>query len=165
MMTVIFRGGGVSRLLGFALCSSLVGLTGCHDESRGTSEQDGHTIVEPPPGSFGTSINAADRIFFDYDSSRITPEATRILERIAAAAKTNPQQSFTIEGHCDDRGTREYNLALGERRAEAARNAEMALGVEAGRLQSVSYGKERPAVIGETEAAWAQNRRAVFVVN
>jgi peptidoglycan-associated lipoprotein len=164
-MTVEFRRGRVSRVLGFALCSSLVALTGCHDESKVTSGQDGNTMIALPPERFGSGINAADRIFFDYDSSRITPEARTILERIAAAAKTNPQQSFTIEGHCDDRGTREYNLALGERRAEATRNAEMALGVEAGRLQSVSYGKERPAVIGENEAAWAQNRRAVFVVN
>ena len=106
-----------------------------------------------------------DRIFFDFDKSNITPEAKAILERQAAFFKTNAQITFTIEGHCDERGTREYNLALGERRATADKNAMVALGVQGSRIQTISYGKERPAVVGENEAAWAQNRRAVTVIN
>jgi peptidoglycan-associated lipoprotein len=73
--------------------------------------------------------------------------------------------TITIEGHADERGTREYNLALGERRADAARDYLVALGVEGGRLSTISYGKERPAVLGSNEESWAQNRRDVFVVN
>ena len=72
---------------------------------------------------------------------------------------------MTVEGHCDDRGTREYNLALGERRATAVKNALVALGVPANRIKTISYGKERPAVVGDNEAAWAQNRRGVTVIN
>ena len=106
-----------------------------------------------------------DRIFFDFDKSSITPEAKAILERQAAFFKTNAQITFTIEGHCDERGTREYNLALGERRATADKNGMVALGIPASRMQTISYGKERPAVVGSNEAAWAQNRRAVSVIN
>ena len=106
-----------------------------------------------------------DRIFFDFDKSSITPEAKAILERQAAFFKTNAQITFTVEGHCDERGTREYNLALGERRATADKNGIVALGIAASRIQTISYGKERPAVVGSNEAAWAQNRRAVSVIN
>jgi peptidoglycan-associated lipoprotein len=73
--------------------------------------------------------------------------------------------SVTVEGHCDERGTREYNLALGERRATAVRNALVALGISPNRIKTISYGKERPAVLGSNEAAWAQNRRGVTVIN
>ena len=106
-----------------------------------------------------------DRIFFDFDKSSITPEAKAILERQAAFFKTNAQITFTVEGHCDERGTREYNLALGERRATADKNGIVALGIAPSRIQTISYGKERPAVVGSNEAAWAQNRRAVSVIN
>jgi len=106
-----------------------------------------------------------DRIFFDFDKSSISPEAKAILERQSAFLKANAQITLTVEGHCDERGTREYNLALGERRATADKNGLVALGVQASRLQTISYGKERPAVVGSNEAAWAQNRRAVGVIN
>jgi peptidoglycan-associated lipoprotein len=106
-----------------------------------------------------------DRVFFSFDKSTISAEARAILERQAAFAQKYPSVTFTIEGHTDDRGTREYNLALGERRATAAKNALIALGVQSSRLQTISYGKERPAEVGDNEAAWAQNRRAVTVLN
>ena len=108
---------------------------------------------------------AGDRIFFDFDRSDITAEARATLERQAAFAQKHADLTFTIEGHCDERGTREYNLALGERRATADRNALTALGVSASRLKTISYGKERPAVVGHNDAAWSQNRRAVLVIN
>lgn len=158
-----------ARGLGLVLCSALAMLAGCNDPERVASDSRGHSIVDEPPqqgqqGPLAFDGGMGDRIFFKFDSSAITPEARATLERIAAWAKAHQDASLIVEGHCDDRGTREYNLALGERRAEAARDAEVALGVEAGRLQTISYGKERPAATGETEAAWAQNRRAVFVV-
>ena len=111
------------------------------------------------------SCGGGDRIFFDFDSSKISAEAKAIIDRQVAFAKTNPDLTFTIEGHCDERGTREYNLPLGARRAEAMRARWVALGIDPMRLLTVSYGNERPAVVGQNEAAWAQNRRAVAVIN
>jgi peptidoglycan-associated lipoprotein len=109
--------------------------------------------------------SAGDRIFFAFDRSDITPESQEILARQADWLRRYPNVTVTIEGHCDERGTREYNLALGERRAQAAKNVLVALGIPASRISTISYGKERPAVVGSTEEAYAQNRRAVTVVN
>ena len=109
--------------------------------------------------------SAGDRVFFAFDRSDITPEAQETLARQAEWLQRYPNVTVTIEGHCDERGTREYNLALGERRAQAAKNVLVALGISASRVSTISYGKERPAVLGSTEEAYAQNRRAVTVVN
>ena len=110
-------------------------------------------------------VAIGDRVFFDYDKSDLKPEARRQIERWAAFLKTNANATITIEGHCDERGTREYNLGLGERRANAAKNFLVSQGIEARRVATISYGKERPAVNGSNEAAWSQNRRGVAVVN
>ncbi len=104
-------------------------------------------------------------MFFDFDKSTIKPEGQQTLQRQADWLKKYPNVTVTVEGHCDDRGTREYNLALGERRATAVQRALVALGVQANRVKTISYGKERPAVLGDNEAAWAQNRRGVTVIN
>src|ERR1700758_485623 len=109
--------------------------------------------------------SAGDRVFFAFDRSDITPESQQILERQADWLRRYPNVTVTIEGHCDERGTREYNLALGERRAQAVKNVLVALGIPASRISTISYGKERPAVVGSSEEAYAQNRRAVTVVN
>jgi peptidoglycan-associated lipoprotein len=108
--------------------------------------------------------NVGDRVFFGYDSSVLTSEGQSTLERQAAWLKQYPTVNITVEGHCDERGTREYNIALGERRANAAKNYLVSLGVDSSRLSVVSYGKERPAVLGSTEESYAQNRRSVSVV-
>ena len=105
-----------------------------------------------------------DRIYFAFDKSDITPESRQILSKQADLLKQNPSVTVTIEGHCDERGTREYNLGLGERRANATKQALVALGIAANRVNTISYGKERPAVLGHNEQAWAQNRRAVTVI-
>lgn len=110
-------------------------------------------------------VSAGDRIYFAFDRSDITGESRQVLVRQAALLNQNLSWTVTIEGHCDERGTVEYNLGLGERRANATKQALVALGVAAGRITVISYGKERPAVPGHTEQAWAQNRRAVTVVN
>ena len=110
-------------------------------------------------------VNVGDRIFFDFDKAVLKPAAQRTLTRQAEWMKQNSNVTITVEGHCDERGTREYNLALGERRATAVKNFLVALGVSPGRVATISYGKERPASLGHNEAAWSQNRRGVTVVN
>ncbi len=103
-------------------------------------------------------------VFFDFDQSDISAEGQRALDANADVLKKNPTWVVTIEGHCDERGTAEYNLALGERRAMAARAYLISLGIAADRLRTVSYGKEFPFDPGHDEAAWARNRRDQFVV-
>jgi peptidoglycan-associated lipoprotein len=109
--------------------------------------------------------NVGDRVFFDFDKSDVKSEGRQVLQRQADWLKRYPNVTVTVEGHCDERGTREYNLALGERRATAVKKMLVALGVPAARISTISYGKERPAVVGSNEAAWAQNRRGVTVIN
>lgn len=109
-------------------------------------------------------INVGDRVFFGYDSSVLDDAARQTLDRQATWLNQFANVSVTIEGHCDERGTREYNLALGERRASAARNYLTALGVSPNRLRVISYGSERPQEPGQDENAYALNRRAVTVV-
>jgi peptidoglycan-associated lipoprotein len=103
-------------------------------------------------------------VFFEYDSSELTQAGTAALDEDAATMKRNGSWTVTIEGHCDERGTPEYNLALGERRAVAARTYLVSLGVSADRLRTVSYGKEFPFDAGHDESAYAKNRRAHFVI-
>jgi peptidoglycan-associated lipoprotein len=110
-------------------------------------------------------VNVGDRVFFDFDAYEIRPDAQNTLQQQAAWLQQWGQFTVTIEGHADERGTREYNLALGERRANAVRNYLIALGVDGNRIQTISYGKERPEVPGSDETAWAQNRRGVTVLS
>ncbi len=119
----------------------------------------------PAPGSqadFVASISA-DRIYFDTDKSDVDAEDQATLATQAEWLKKYPNTRVTIEGHCDERGTRDYNIALGARRANSAKNALAAMGIDAARISTVSYGKERPEALGSTEADWARNRRAVTV--
>ena len=111
------------------------------------------------------AATAGDRVFFAYDQSTISDEGQQILQRQAQWLQRYPQVSVTIEGHCDERGTREYNLALGERRAQAVKKVLMALGIPAGRIQTISYGKDRPIVVGSDENGYAQNRVGITTVN
>ncbi|MFN3591100.1 MAG: peptidoglycan-associated lipoprotein Pal [Thermaurantiacus sp.] len=118
------------------------------------------------PGSQADFIaqSGSDRVLFAFDSYSLDAEARDILGRQAEWLNRYPNVRITIEGHADERGTREYNLALGERRANAARTFLAAQGVSSNRMNVISYGKERPAVDGSNESAWAQNRRAVTVL-
>jgi peptidoglycan-associated lipoprotein len=155
----------------------LLALTACTSTPEPTPAG-GPGGPQPPggPGGIGSrstlpgsqqdlEASAGDRVFFAFDRSDITPEAREILSRQADWLRRYPNVTVTIEGHCDERGTREYNLALGERRAQAVKNVLVALGISAGRISTISYGKERPAVVGSSEEAYAQNRRAVTTVN
>ena len=105
-----------------------------------------------------------EKVYFDYDSSELLPDAQDILTRKAAWLKDHSDYKLKIEGNCDERGSTEYNLALGARRAEAAAKFISALGVSSDRLTTISYGEEKPVALGHNEAAWAQNRRDEFVL-
>lgn len=123
----------------------------------------GTTVV---PGSRADFLNQAgsDTVHFATDSSDLDSESTAILTKQAAWLQKYRNVRVTLEGHCDERGTREYNLALGDRRANSAKNFLVNAGVDAGRITVISYGKERPVATGSDEESWAQNRRAVTVV-
>ncbi len=110
-------------------------------------------------------ISIGDRVLFGFDSYELSASAKSVLDDQATFLASNPSVRITIEGHCDERGTREYNLALGESRASATRDYLVAQGVNPARIKTISYGKERPAVIGSNEDAWRYNRRAVSVIN
>lgn len=131
----------------------------------GTGYGSGTTSGTVRPGTQADlQQNVGDRVFFAYDSSVLTSEGQATLQRQAAWLKQYSTVNVTVEGHADERGTREYNIALGERRANAAKNYLVSLGIPSSRVSVVSYGKERPAVLGSSEDAYAQNRRAVTVV-
>jgi peptidoglycan-associated lipoprotein len=112
-----------------------------------------------------TLATIGNTVYFSYDSAALDGNSKGSLFRQAAFLNANPTLTVTIEGHCDERGTREYNLALGERRAAAARDYLLAQGVDPARIKVISYGKERPAMAGSNEESWAKNRRAATVLN
>ncbi|WP_423141645.1 peptidoglycan-associated lipoprotein Pal [Parablastomonas sp. CN1-191] len=131
-----------------------------------STDSTGGAAGAPAPGSqadFAMKMAGQDTIYFDTDQSNIDAADQAALQTQAAWLRQYPSKRATIEGHTDERGTREYNLALGERRANAAKNYLASLGVEPVRISTVSYGKERPVALGSDEASWARNRRAVTV--
>ncbi|PKP90133.1 MAG: peptidoglycan-associated lipoprotein [Alphaproteobacteria bacterium HGW-Alphaproteobacteria-14] len=113
---------------------------------------------------FAAAVGSSTTIYFDTDRYNVDSQDAAALQVQAQYFARYPQVTFTIEGHADERGTREYNLALGERRATAAKNFLVSLGVDANRISVVSYGKERPVALASNESAWAQNRRAASVI-
>jgi len=150
-----------------AVVSALFLLTAC-ETTPGSSGQGGggaYGSGGPGTGSGELAQGVSDRVFFAYDSATISPEGQATLESQAAWLKENAGVNVTVEGHCDERGTREYNIALGERRAAATKKYLTGLGISSSRINTISYGKERPAVIGEDESAWSQNRRSVTVLS
>jgi peptidoglycan-associated lipoprotein len=158
----------------FCLMAALVLVSAC--DTTGSNEGEGGANGNGAGGMGGKAgaahpgtqedlvVNVGDRVFFTFNESSLSTEAQATLDRQATWLKKYGSARVSIEGHCDERGTREYNLALGERRATAVKNYLVAAGISADRISTVSYGKERPAVVGSNEAAWAQNRRAVTVV-
>ena len=109
-------------------------------------------------------VNVGDRVFFETDSTDLTPTAVATLDKQSSWLQRYPRYTFTIEGHADERGTREYNIALSARRAEAARRYLAGRGINAGRMRTLSFGKERPVAVCDNESCWNQNRRAVTVL-
>ena len=120
----------------------------------------------PAPAAKPAEWNISqNNIYFEFDKSRLTPMAQDTLMRHAAWLRENPDATVTIEGHADERGTNEYNLALGDRRADSAKDFLVDLGIDAKRLTTISYGEERPLCMDQTEECWAKNRRGHFVAN
>jgi len=151
-------------------------LAACETESTGSGAASGaggartatapSAPVGPTPGTQAHLVaTIGDRVFFDYDKYDLKPQARDTIGKWAGYMKQFPAIAVTIEGHCDERGTREYNLALGERRANSVKNALVQQGIPASRVATISYGKERPAALGSNEAAWSQNRRGVMQIN
>ena len=139
--------------------------SGDGSSTSSTSSTSSVDNVSIEPGSQEDLIvNVGDRVFFDYNSSDLDSDAQELLQDQVAWIKQY-NVSVTIEGHCDERGTREYNLALGEKRAQAVKNYLISMGIQASRVTTISYGKERPAVVGSNDGAWSQNRRSVTTVN
>ena len=150
----------VSALFLLAACGDSALDNGAAGGAGGNAAYTGSQTV----GSLGDeSLNIGDRVFFGYDSSVLTSEAQDALQRQAGWLRENNDVRIVIEGHCDERGTREYNIALGERRAEAVSNYLQALGVQADQISIVSYGEEKPLLLGQSEDVYAKNRRAVLV--
>lgn len=162
------------RLKLFAPLAAVLLLAACADDPKPAASTGGAgaTAAAPAPAASGIrpgsqedlAVNAGDRVFFDFNQYSLKPDAVRTLQRQAAWMQRNANVRLIIEGHADERGTREYNIALGNRRAVAVRDQLQSLGVAGTRLSTISYGKERPAVVGSNEAAWSQNRRAVSQV-
>jgi peptidoglycan-associated lipoprotein len=150
-----------AALLLVAACSSTPKDTGAaNNDGKGSSTAG--SIVPGSPEDL--KVNVGDRVFFDLNKWNVRPDQRAALDRQAEWLKRFPQVTVTIEGHCDERGTREFNLALGAKRAAAVKNYLVAAGINPNRVETISYGKERPEVAGSNEEAWRQNRRGVTVV-
>jgi peptidoglycan-associated lipoprotein len=139
--------------------SGTSGSSSSSSSSAASSSAGGVDSVEDKLAAVGNTV------YFGYDSAVLDGNSQATLYRQAAFLKGNPSLTVTIEGHCDERGTREYNLALGERRAAAARDYLLAQGVDPARIRVISYGKERPVAAGSNETSWSKNRRAATVLN
>ena len=148
---------------------AMLAIAGCANKQTPNNASDlglGGAAGSATPGSSQDfTVNVGDRIFFDTDSSVIRADAQQTLSRQAQWLGQYSSYSITVEGHADERGTREYNLALGARRAASARDFLVARGVPANRIRTISYGKERPVAVCDNISCWSQNRRSVTVLN
>ena len=166
-----------TRMASVVMLSSALALAACSKKAPNEIPPppvNDTTTATPTPTSSGPAVGSMEHfmnavgqantvVYFDTDRYNIDAEDGAKLQRQAQYFSQYSNVTFTIEGHADERGTREYNLALGERRANAAKNYLVGLGIPAGRIRTVSYGKERPVALGSNESAWAQNRRAATV--
>lgn len=133
-------------------------------EERITEQQLAKIETKEDPARFKEERGLFEDVYFDFDKYEIRPEGKPVLKEVSSWLLKNPAAKLSVEGHCDERGTNEYNLALGDRRAKSARDFLIALGIASKRIEIVSYGEEKPQCTEQTEECWAKNRRAHFVV-
>ena len=146
-----------------AVILASIAIAGC---AKQAAEQTGAMASAAAPGSQQDFVvNVGDRVFFDTDSTELTGQARATLDHQAEWLNHYGNYAFTVEGHADERGTREYNIALGARRAQAVRDYLASRGIEPSRMRTISYGKERPVAVCNDISCWSQNRRAVTVLN
>jgi peptidoglycan-associated lipoprotein len=161
MTVVVVR---VIRAAKFAGCLALaLAAAGCANKAVDSTQAIAGAATPGSQQDF--VVNVGDRVFFESDSSELTPQSVATLEKQAQWLAMYNQYTFTIEGHADERGTREYNIALGARRAQTVRDYLASRGVQAQRMRTISYGKERPVAVCNDISCWSQNRRAVTVLN
>jgi len=154
----IVRGAKFAAVLLVALA-----IAGCAKNAQ--NDQVGMAGAATPGSQQDFIVNVGDRVFFETDSSELTPQSRATLDKQAQWLSQYGTYAFTIEGHADERGTREYNIALGARRAQTVREYLASRGVQAQRMHTISYGKERPVAVCNDISCWSQNRRAVTVLN
>jgi peptidoglycan-associated lipoprotein len=148
-----------------AMLIAAFGLAACANKPEGPNASASAAGVAAPGSAQDFVVNVGDRVFFETDSTEVTVQGRGTLDKQAQWLTTYSQYSFTIEGHADERGTREYNLALGARRAQAVRDYLASRGISPTRMRTISYGKERPVAVCNDISCWSQNRRAVTVLN
>lgn len=158
------------KLIGaLGLVALLAACSGSENANTGAASGMGASAAPtgaPAPGSEADLVaNVGDRVYFALAENNLSSDAQATLDRQAAWLARYPQATVQLAGNCDDRGTEEYNIALGERRANAARDYLVAKGVSAGRVSTISYGKDRPTALGDDEQSWQQNRNAITVVH
>jgi peptidoglycan-associated lipoprotein len=145
----------------FSVLAAALAISACAGTGQDANGLGGGMNAATPGSTQDFTVNVGDRVLFQEDQSTLTSEAQAILEKQAMWLRQYPQYVFTIEGHADERGTREYNIALGARRAATVRDFLVARGIPAPRMKTISYGKERPVAVCDAETCWNQNRRAV----
>jgi peptidoglycan-associated lipoprotein len=146
-----------------ALLGSVMMVAACASNPNDPNATNGSSAV--PGSAQDFVVNVGDRVFFETDSTELTPQARSTLDKQAQWLSQYSRYAFTIEGHADERGTRDYNIALGARRAQVTRDYLIARGVDGSRMRTISYGKERPVAVCNDISCWSQNRRAVTVLN
>jgi len=159
-VTTIFRAAKLA-----AVVVAVIGLAACANNPNGQQAGMGGAGAAVPGSAQDFVVNVGDRVFFETDSPELTPQARTTLDKQAQWLQYYNKYSFTIEGHADERGTREYNIALGARRAQTVRDYLASRGIDGNRMRTISYGKERPVAVCNDISCWSQNRRAVTVLN
>jgi peptidoglycan-associated lipoprotein len=165
-MKTTMKAAGMAALFFLAACAEQSATKGGAEVSDHSRDQTAEINRAGQRGalhgkSIGEAGGAADTVYFDYDKATLRPDSQKTLAAVADWIRQHPDLQIMIAGHADERGTREYNLALGSMRATAVKNYLVSLGIPGQHLDTVSYGKERPAIVGSTETAWSKNRRAV----
>lgn len=160
-----------NKVAAYAVVALAAALAGCSGSGETKPEPPTQTATQPstpshtppPAASTASAVPTEHSVYFDFDKSEIKPEGQAVISSWAKYLAANPTVKVRLEGNCDERGTREYNIGLGERRANAVGSVLQSQGVSSSQLSTVSYGKERPVALGHDEAAWSQNRRADIV--